>query len=121
MIQVNIKAKKQKQRRKKAVGFQYPPITAMKQVPRATSAEKKDLFFAEGEIGYSVNDDTDDSVSDSDHEEEIKDSLLNVKPYILKEHISPRSKSPLKQNNIDKDNTIHQQIGTQNQHCFALN
>ena len=42
--------KKKKNKRKKVVHFEYPPISSMKEVPRVTTDQMKDLFFTEDEL-----------------------------------------------------------------------
>ena len=42
--------KRKKKKREKVVNFQYPPISSMKACPRATSEERKSLFFTESEL-----------------------------------------------------------------------
>jgi len=39
-----------KKRTKRAVNFEYPPISSMKECPRITEEEKKKLFFSEEEL-----------------------------------------------------------------------
>ena len=51
--------RKKKKRRKKVVGFEYPPISKVRQVPRVSSTERKKLFFDEDEIEYDSNSESD--------------------------------------------------------------
>lgn len=44
------KTKTKEKRRQKLVGFEYPPISTMKQVPRINSLERKELFFGKDEL-----------------------------------------------------------------------
>lgn len=88
------KRKKKKKKRKKLVGFEYPPISTLKEIPRVNSEERKKLFFTEDELEeyesdrkYNVSDDVEvvavegsdsdeeESDSDSDDEEEEEDSI----------------------------------------------
>jgi hypothetical protein len=41
---------KKRKKRKKVVNFEYPPISSMKEVPRVTTEQMKDLFFTEDEL-----------------------------------------------------------------------
>lgn len=44
------KKKIKRTKRKKTVGFEYPPISSMKECPRITNEERKLLFFTEEEL-----------------------------------------------------------------------
>ena len=76
--------KKKKKKRKKLVGFEYPPISTLKEIPRVNSEERKKLFFTEDELEqyesdrrYNVSDDVEVVAvegSDSDEEESDSDS-----------------------------------------------
>jgi hypothetical protein len=84
------KKKKKKKKRNKVVGFEYPPISTMKEIPRITSEERKKLFFTEDELEeyeadrrYNVSDDvevvavegsdSEDDESETDSEEDDDD------------------------------------------------
>ncbi len=76
------KKKKKKKKRKKVVGFEYPPISTLKEIPRINSEERKKLFFTEDELEeyesdrkYNVSDDVEVvAVEGSDSEEEETES-----------------------------------------------
>ena len=75
------KKRKKKKKRKRTVGFEYPPISTMKEIPRITSEERKKLFFTEDELDeyekdrrYNISDDVEVvAVEGSDSEEDDSD------------------------------------------------
>lgn len=69
------KRRLKKKRSKKVVGFEYPPISKVRQVPRVTSTERKNLFFNEDEIEC-------DSNSESDYESSEDEMQIAITPKI---------------------------------------
>lgn len=78
------KKRKKKKRRKKVVAFEYPPISRMKEVPRISSMEKKNLFFAENEMNRDSFSGSDDDESSDD--EPMKSEVIMSTPTSI---ISP--------------------------------
>ncbi|GFH49308.1 predicted protein [Chaetoceros tenuissimus] len=79
------KKKMKKTKRKKTVGFEYPPISSMKECPRITNEERKLLFFTEEELEEAERD-RKSNISDDVEVVAIQKSMTedsqSVKSYI---------------------------------------
>ncbi len=63
--------KKKKKKRRRTVGFEYPPISKVREVPRVNSDEKKKLFFDDNELDSDPSDDSSSGSSSYKSAQEI--------------------------------------------------
>lgn len=89
--------KKMSSKRKKVVGFEYPPISTMREVPRVSSVEKRQLFFTDEELdNYSDNFSSMTEESDCENENSNSVQLNITKESIMKKGIISPTSSALR-------------------------
>ncbi len=96
--------KKTSSKRKKVVGFEYPPISTMREVPRVSSVEKRQLFFTDEELD-NYSDNFSSMTEESDCENENSNGVLNMaKESIMKKGIISPTSSALRHGNFSPEN-----------------
>jgi len=95
------------QENKRKIGFEYPLVSTIKQVPRLSPTEKSDLFFSELELYQNKSDSLSYSWSESDYEDNNTkecESITSREIMFGKEVISPKT-SALRQGRFSNCNT----------------
>ena len=105
-----VKKKKKKRRRKRVVGFEYPPISTMRQVPRVNSEERKKLFFTDSDL-YHDSDEESCSSSDKTDQNEHSENRTDKNSIFIHKIDKPSAlKSTLKTSKFGGSGDKHMKL-----------